>query len=58
MTLYNLEILTYPYHIDLLHPGDMPIGNFIPQTFCVGYISSVAFGPVGRSPVGHVCLGL
>ena len=58
VTLYNLGIITYPYHTDLLHPGDMPIENFIPQTFCLGFILSVTFGPVGHSPVGHVCLGL
>ena len=58
VTLYNLAILKYPYHIDLLHPGDMPIENFIPQTFCVGFISSITFDPVGHSPLGHVCYGL
>ena len=58
VTLCNLVILTYPYHIDLIHPGDMLIENFIPQTYCVGFISSVVFRPVGHSPVGHVCLGL
>ena len=58
MTLYNLGIITYPHNTDLLHPGDMPIENFIPQTFCLGFILNVTFGPVGHNPVGHVCLGL
>ena len=53
MTSDNLEVQTYPYHIDPLHPGSIQIENFIPETFCLGFISTVAFGPVGHSPVGH-----
>ena len=58
MTLNNVNILTYPYQIDLIHTGDMPIDNFNPHRFCFGFISSITFGPVGQSSVGYVCLGL
>ena len=58
MTSNNLEGQTYLYHIDPYYPGSIQNENFISETVRLGFNSTVAFCPVGNSPVGNVFMRL
>ena len=54
MTSDNLEGQKYLYHIDPYFPESIQNEHFISETVRLGFNSTVAFCPVGDSPVGDV----